>query len=327
MIEGNENVPQASQEKTREQTKEELRAAAYAAIEEDEVGDTDAGEAKEAAPEVEPPQKAAEPEDSATEKQVDQGSLSRLMKKERELRELETNLKEQTKKYQEFEAQFKEFQAKQAEFERMKQFAAQDPVSFLRAAGVEDISHAARVLVAEDMGDQAPDDFRKLREKSQLSREFMELRKEIESLKAEREQEAQTRQQREQEAVRERFVSEYKSKLYSGVETAQFDLVRAMWDNDRKAAEGALFGAAQRLAQARLDAGIDEPPSNTEVYEALEKELSSYAKLLTRKGQGGAKALNSTMDEAPPSSDHPDALSREELRKRAYAEFFESVKK
>lgn len=324
MIEGNENVPQVSQEKTREQTKEELRAAAYAAIEED---DTGGEEPKEAAPEVEPQAKAKEPEDNAPEKQVDQGGLSRLMKKERELRELETSLKEQSKKYEEFEAQFKEFQAKQAEFERVKHYAAQDPVAFLRAAGVEDISHAARVLVAEDMGDQAPEDFRKLREKSQLSREFMELRKEIESLKAEREQETQTRQQREQEAVRERFISEYKGKLYGGVETAKFDLVRSMWDNDRKAAENALFGTAQRLAQARLDAGIDEPPSNAEVYEALEKELSSYAKLLTRKGQAGAKALDSTMDEAPPASDHPDSLSREELKRRAYAEFFEGLKK
>lgn len=325
MTDGQEQVSQETEApQSREERKESLRAAAMAEFESGDSEETAEAEAPDEPQEsVETKAPEAEKVDAAPD-----SALSRLMKKERDLLAREKQFKEQEGKYAELEKQATEVTQKLAELEKIKKFAAQDPVEFLKAAGVEGeaLSKAARLLVAEDMGDSAPEDFKKLKEQSQFGREFASIKAELEQLKAERAQDAEQRQTREQEAQAERFREEYRSKLYSEVESAKFDYVRTMWDNNRDGAKSALFATAQRLAQSKLDAGIDEPPSNSEVYEALEKELSQYATWLSPRKSASVNTLNSNMDSAPPVSKEPDSESRDELRKRAYAEFFEAQK-
>lgn len=211
------------------------------------------------------------PADVTTDAAPDRGMV-RLLEREGQIRDREAQVERREREYQ---ARLSEVEARIADSTRLSEAFQRDPEEAFRLLGV-DGQHVSRVLAARALGDKAPPELRR-------DVELDPLKREINQLKAEREQEkAQARYQAERERVLN-GAREFARAVPTGEGTSKYPALAAVATTDAAFVEQEIFNEIARDAQERAAREPNGQPISPETAaERLNKRWETFSRAFTK---------------------------------------------
>lgn len=214
-------------------------------------------------------------------------TIARLSERENKIAALEKQLEEK----------LKQGSAPVSNSQLLMQFK-RDPVAALKTIGFQeaDALNVIRTGLARTMGDKAPDQYKKLLEKTELQAQFDELRAENEALKSEF-------KRRDTHSAQERYVREYHNELSTYLQGAEQDapLVHRLASANRDDTMSQIMEIVMTDAQAKIASGKTNvaPLTPSEAARVLEAKLQKYSAAF---GSSGAAKTVSTPAKTPATS-------------------------
>lgn len=280
---------------------EDLSVEAFLAEYEAEVAKEEATNTNQAEQSAEPPATEAkkdEPQKPSAATTALLRAQSRLAAREAKVAEMERALREKTRP-----------ETTESKRQWTKASIKADPMSFLKEQGIEP-GNFARALLAEELGNEAPDEYRKiasgLKQSAEVAAENEALRKKIEDLES---RFSQRDQVSEHQRIRENYYRQVEAGLSGDLKEAP--VVAAMYAKDKARLMDEISKVVAEDAAQKLRSGGGDPMTPQEAIKAVNSRYSWLASEFTSSAKAKPRLGNEQPNQPAPHGNSIEEAERE----------------